>query len=112
MNTETQELLQSLDYSGEGRGVPNALCARAAVALRELLDARERGWLIETARQTYWDGRNVGSDAAFVPDANEAVRFARFEDAELVRCWLLEQSQRPARLRSAEHVFLPAARAA
>lgn len=65
-----------------------------------------RGWLIETARNEYWDGRQIGDDANFVHDANEGCRFARFEDAEVVRCWLLEKIQRPQRLRSTENVFL------
>lgn len=107
MKPEMQELLRSLDYTGEGRGYPNTLCAQAAAALRRLLDEGERGWLIESARNEYWDGRKIGDDAVFVRDANEACRFARFEDAEVARCWLLEKIQRPQRLRSSEHVFLP-----
>lgn len=61
-------------------------------------------WLIETARQTYWDGRKVGDDANYVSDANEACRFARVEDAEIVRCWLLDTG--PQKLRSTEHMFV------
>ncbi len=106
---DVQELLRSLDYSGEGRGVPNSYCAEAAAAIRGLLAAGERGWLIETARNEYWDGKKIGDDAMFVRNANEACRFARFEDAEAVRCWLLERNPGRGRLRSAEHVFLPAA---
>ena len=68
----------------------------------------EKGWLIETARTTYWDGRQIGDDAVFVSDPNAAVRFARFEDAEIVRCWLLEKIQTPQRLRSSEHIFMAA----
>lgn len=64
------------------------------------------GWLIETAQNTYWDGKQTGDDANFVAIANDAVRFARFEDAEVVRCWLLEKVNRAQRLRSAEHVFI------
>jgi hypothetical protein len=66
----------------------------------------ERGWLIETARNEYWDGRQIGDDAIFIRDANAACRFARFEDAEIVRCWLLEKINRPQRLCSTEHEFL------
>lgn len=106
MNAAIQELLVSLDYSGDGNGRPNTLCAEAAIAIRKLLDGRDRGWLIETARNEYWDGRQIGDDAVFICDAHEACRFARFEDAEAVRCWLLEKTQRPQRLRSAEHVFI------
>lgn len=71
------------------------------------MNNREAGWLIETGRQTYWDGRQIGDAAVFVPDANQAVRFARFEDAEIARCWLLEKSGGQ-RLRSSEHIFLAA----
>lgn len=66
----------------------------------------ERGWLIENARNEYWDGRQVGDAALFIRDANDALRFSRFDDAEVVRCWLLERQQRPQLLRSSEHVFL------
>lgn len=111
MKPQVQDLLKSLDYSGEGQGHPNALCARAASAIREFLDAGEHGWLIETAQSTYWDGKQIGDDACFVRDANEACRFARFEDAEVARCWLLEKLQRAHRLRSAEHIFLSRAAA-
>ncbi len=48
------------------------------------------GWLIETGANppTYWSGRRVDE---FVTDSNDALRFARFVDAERVRCWLLER---------------------
>lgn len=71
---------------------------------------RETGWLIETARQTYWDGRQVGSKACFTPNASEACRFARYEDAELVRCWLLEGRSGAQTLRSTQHMFIDEAR--
>lgn len=106
MKQEMQELLKSLDYSGEGNGIPNALCAKAAAAIRTLLDAGERGWLIETARNEYWDGRQAGDEATFERYAHEGCRFARFEDAEVVRCWLLEKNPGRGRLRSTKHVFL------
>jgi hypothetical protein len=61
-------------------------------------------WLIETARQTWWDGRKTGLDAFFTPYPNEAIGFARFEDAEVARCWLLEPLMET--LRSTEHIFL------
>jgi hypothetical protein len=42
-------------------------------------------WLIEHANGAYWDGRGN----TFHHDPNEAVRFARKEDAERVIGWLL-----------------------
>lgn len=48
----------------------------------------EIAWVIECgAEPLYWDGRST-SASAFVRKHDEAVRFARFEDAERVRCWL------------------------
>lgn len=69
-----------------------------------MTDAREVGWVIETGRTTYWDGRQAGRNAHFTGDPDEAMRFARFEDAERARCWLLEEQS--AMLRSSEHVWL------
>jgi len=62
-------------------------------------------WLIETARQTWWDGRKVGEYASFTDKPGDALRFARFKDAERVRCWLLERQSGPDVLRSTEHIF-------
>lgn len=63
-------------------------------------------WLIETARGTYWDGRKVGPDAWFTSDPLEACRFVREEDAEKVRCWLLEPKTGGQFLRSVQHRFM------
>lgn len=46
-------------------------------------------WLIEAAGPKYWNGHSL-SAASFTSDPGAAVRFARFEDGEAVRCWLLE----------------------
>ena len=62
----------------------------------------ELGWLIETARTTYWDGHGTDFNS-FTDDPNRAVRFARFEDAEVVRCWLLDDIK--LFLRSTEHMW-------
>lgn len=35
----------------------------------------ESFWIVETARTTYWDGRQAGRDAAFTPDINTAIKF-------------------------------------
>lgn len=68
----------------------------------------ETGWLIESASPQgvpqYWDGRR---DNSFTIDANEAVRFARFEDAERVRAWMLLYSIRN-HCRSVLHGWAPA----
>ena len=45
------------------------------------------GWLIEAGDPPhYWDGRSADS---YTSDAYQAIRFARFEDAEAVRCRLV-----------------------
>ena len=47
----------------------------------------EYGWLIEAGDPPhYWDGY---SPESYTADSNKAVRFARFQDAEAVRCRLL-----------------------
>lgn len=45
------------------------------------------GWLIE-ADKFYWDGHYPDS-RGFTHDVSRAVRFARHEDAEIVKHWLL-----------------------
>lgn len=72
--------------------------------------ADELGWVIETASGLYWNGKSVGvrcSDA-FVNSADEAVRFARLQDAEVVRCWLFGQPGEGVgwSLRSAQHKWI------
>lgn len=67
-------------------------------------------WVIETARQTYWDGRKVGELAQFTNEISEAVKFLDSEGADRVRCWLLEKP--PERgggqvLRAVEHSYVP-----
>jgi hypothetical protein len=59
----------------------------------------ETGWLIESSAVTYWNGKSADS---MTPDYNDAVRFARFEDAERVRCWLHPGGKL---LRSTEHMW-------
>lgn len=60
---------------------------------------KELGWLIETQKQTYWDGQGIGK-SSFRESPNDAIRFARFQDAEVVRCQLLGHLES---LRSIEH---------
>jgi hypothetical protein len=74
--------------------------------------AEEFGWLIETSSARYWNGRKCGDDCsdAFVHNPNEAVRFCRYEDAEVVRCWLFGQPGRGLgwSLRSVQHKWIGA----
>lgn len=63
-------------------------------------------WVIETARHTYWDGRNVARSAYFSDKIDDAAKFYDFESAEIARCWLLEQQSGAPHLRSVEHAYL------
>lgn len=64
--------------------------------------ADEAGWAIE-ADGAYWNGRALDS-SAFVKDHNEAVRFARHEDAERIKYWLLRTYAFA--LRTTQHVWV------
>lgn len=60
----------------------------------------EFAWLIEAGDPPhYWDGR--GPDTGTL-NAFEAVRFARKEDAEKVRCWIVKGGEH---WKSIEHGF-------
>ena len=62
----------------------------------------EYAWLIEAGSSPhYWDGRGIGT---YTTDANDAVRFARFDDAERVRCWLIPSGKH---WKSVEHGWMP-----
>jgi hypothetical protein len=63
----------------------------------------ETAWLIENGRQEWWTGRTVGDEAQFTSDPNDVIRFARYEDAETARCWLLWPICHL--LRSTEHIW-------
>lgn len=65
-------------------------------------------WVIETARTTYWDGHGVGDNAYFTDKIDDAMKFWDFGAAETVRCWLLEKQSGPPKLRSVEHMYVPA----
>lgn len=75
------------------------------LTLDALIAKEESGWLIESASPQgvpqYWDGRRNNS---FTIDASEAVRFARFEDAERVRAWTLLEAIR-CHCRSVQHLW-------
>ena len=51
----------------------------------------EFAWVIESGANPpeYWNGRALDR-SAFTSRHDEAVRFARREDAEVVRCWLVK----------------------
>lgn len=48
------------------------------------------GWLIQDAQDMYWTGHRLDS---VTRNIDEAVRCARFEDAERLRCWLVSSGQ-------------------
>lgn len=50
--------------------------------------ANEFAWLIE-ADGSYWNGHYADS-RSFTRDVNEAIRFSRREDADIVKHWLLQ----------------------
>ena len=68
-----------------------------------MMNERESGWLIE-ADGSYWAGTHLDA-RGFQKDVNAAVRFARFEDAEKVKHWLMPSMAFA--LRTAEHVWMP-----
>jgi hypothetical protein len=78
---------------------------RSAEGRRKEAMAEQNGWLIESNSPQgvpqYWDGRENHS---FTTDAHDAVRFARFEDAERVRAWMLLKAIRE-HCRSVEHMW-------
>lgn len=64
----------------------------------------ETAWLIESGAGTYWSGR----DPIHFGPLDEACRFARQEDAERVRCWLIMHTNRDLAnaVRAAEHMWV------
>lgn len=87
MNAEMQELLKSLEYTGEGSGHPNTLCARAAVAIRQLVNECNRwAWLIEAPGQRYLAVRKLSGlhDFTWTQDHNKALQFKSEEQADLM----------------------------
>jgi hypothetical protein len=70
----------------------------------DMAEERETGWVIESGAGTYWTGRNTIQFG----DLTDAVRFARFSDAERVRCWLInkDNASLAAAVRSTEHVWI------
>jgi len=61
------------------------------------------GWLIELgcSPPQWWMGKTADG---FTPDSTLAIRFARFEDAEVARCYLVEKGWREG-CRSLEHLW-------
>ena len=62
----------------------------------------ETAWLIEYGNGSYWDGRG---EETGMRDVNDAVRFARREDAERVCHWIVKQR---GGARVTEHMWLDA----
>lgn len=65
----------------------------------------ETAWLIEASGPQYWNGTGIDR-LAFTRSADEAVRFSREEDAERVRCRLLDDAIRSL-CTSVEHGWAP-----
>lgn len=91
--------------STEGMRRRTLCCALPTSGDRKDATVSEQVWLIESASPLgvtqYWDGRR---DNSFTIDPNEAVRFARFEDAERVRGWTLREPIRH-HCRSVAHLW-------
>jgi hypothetical protein len=66
------------------------------------LQERQSGWIIEGAA-TCWCGQ---SEHDFRQNYNEAVRFARYVDADRVLHWMLPEPYRRT-CRVSEHVWMP-----
>lgn len=68
-------------------------------------------WMIESGASppTYWDGHGTRI-VDFTADPNQGVKFATFQAAETVRCWLLGDTGAHF-CRSTQHVWLEGARA-
>jgi hypothetical protein len=93
-----KKIAEALEQFRERGGVgqnDRLLIREAAAYLRALPDpplagGDEFAWLIECANPPlYWIGHGLEAEH-FTPNHEGAVRFARFEDAEVVRCWLLK----------------------
>lgn len=63
----------------------------------------ETAWVLESAGPKYWDGRGLRPEN-FTKKHEDAIRFSRKEDAETIRCWLLDPLHRL--LASREHMWL------
>lgn len=77
---------------------------------RKAKDVAGTFWVIETGRQTYWDGRKVGERADFTDNLPDAIKFLDSESADRVRCWLLERQPEQGGvqvLRAVEHSYIP-----
>lgn len=61
----------------------------------------DSGWVIEADR-TYWNGKHL--DSRGFGDADDAVRFSRFEDAERVKHWLMPKMAFA--LKTTEHIWV------
>jgi hypothetical protein len=102
--TDLSELLKSLDYSGEGRGHPNTLCARAASAIRELQSGPF--WVVEkyiAGELHYWcaGARGRGHRDDWATDIEWATKLHDENSASQVLVHLCSNEGR-----CAQHAFL------
>ena len=72
-----------------------------------MMSERETAWLLEGGNG-YWTGHDLYN---LNPDPNEACRFARRDDAERIRCWLIQNDGQPGRvfstaIKATEHVWM------
>lgn len=90
----------------EARQMIEHLLATPPAAPDALLPGRETGWVIESggSPNEYWHGRFTTTQG-FTRDINQAVRFARREDGEVVRCWLLGDIGKMCR--TSDHAWVP-----
>lgn len=97
----TLQAAQTPDYKQHASAFMNAL--RAAFAFETVAPPQgcDFAWVIELpGMPTYWDGR--GADT-FSYKHEQAVRFARKEDAERVLAWVISQQRRDEGARVSEH---------
>ena len=67
-----------------------------------MTDGEPTFYVIETARKTYWDGKQTGDKAYFTDNLDSAMKFFDEASAEVARCHLVENLG-SARCRSTEH---------
>lgn len=66
---------------------------------------RESAWLIETGSLMYWDGTSLDR-YGFTEKVDDAIRFARRQDAEVIKYRLIGIDPYGFALRSAEHIWI------
>ncbi len=90
-DTAESKVAEQAEQLAAERLVVDVITQKQRQQIITLTAKAESAWLIEAGPEPhYWDGRGV--DSSTIHHA-EAVRFARFEDAERVRCWLVKGGQ-------------------